>query len=381
MSDVKKTKTKNDVWEEICGPIMTREEVLHRLKDYPEAYKEFRKLSKEFQEEFVAYSMGVKGVKMTYDPFFKTIFDPDKYKRRLEDFLEACLGEPVKIEDVVKNESERLTDDGGLLIEDLVVRLKSGELVNVEMQRVGYYFPGERCACYSSDLIMRQYSQLKAQMKGQKQRFPYGMIKKVFTIVLMYKSTEEFQRFPEDHLHYAKQTFQTGLNVDLMQEYLLIPLDIFLKNNDNIISKLDAWLYFIASDKMEDIKRVCEAYPEFKELYQDVFKFRYQPKELVSMFSEALRMLDKATEQYMIDDLMRKNEELKEKNEELKEKNEELKEKNEELKEKNEELKGKNEELKEEKAQRKALEAKVREQEEMLRKLQMERAGLETPQL
>lgn len=357
MSDVKKTKTKNDVWEEICGPIMTREEVLHRLKDYPEAYKEFRKLSKEFQEEFVAYSMGVKGVKMTYDPFFKTIFDPDKYKRRLEDFLEACLGEPVKIEDVVKNESERLTDDGGLLIEDLVVRLKSGELVNVEMQRVGYYFPGERCACYSSDLIMRQYSQLKAQMKGQK------------------------QRFPEDHLHYAKQTFQTGLNVDLMQEYLLIPLDIFLKNNDNIISKLDAWLYFIASDKMEDIKRVCEAYPEFKELYQDVFKFRYQPKELVSMFSEALRMLDKATEQYMIDDLMRKNEELKEKNEELKEKNEELKEKNEELKEKNEELKGKNEELKEEKAQRKALEAKVREQEEMLRKLQMERAGLETPQL
>ena len=89
---------------------------------------------------------------------------------------------------------------------------------------------------------------------------------------------------------------------------------------------------------MEDIKKVCEAYPEFKELYQDVFKFRYQPKELVSMFSEALRLLDKATEQYMIDDLTRKNEKQRE---ELEAKDRVIEEQRRELEQKKAEMKTK----------------------------------------
>ena len=48
---------------------------------------------------------------------------------------------------------------------------------------------------------------------------------------------------------------------------LLVPLDIFLKLPHNEINRLEAWLYFIASDKMEDIKKVCDASPEFCELY------------------------------------------------------------------------------------------------------------------
>jgi len=48
---------------------------------------------------------------------------------------------------------------------------------------------------------------------------------------------------------------------------LLVPLDIFLKFPHNEINRLEAWLYFIASDKMEDIKKVCDVYPEFCELY------------------------------------------------------------------------------------------------------------------
>ena len=37
---------------------------------------------------------------------------------------------------------------------------------------------------------------------------------------------------------------------------------------------------------------MIEAYPEFAELYREVFDFRYHKKELVSMYSEALRILD-----------------------------------------------------------------------------------------
>lgn len=300
--------TPNDLqteWTKLAGPPMSRQEVLAQLREFPEVHHNFLKLSDEFKEELISFSMGVQGVKITYDPFFKFVFDPYLKRDRLEDFLSQCLGEEVEILEVLPNESPRITEDSSLIIADLLVRLKSGALVNVEIQRIGYYFPGARCACYSSDLVMRQYSMLKERCRQQKKRFSYGDIQKVFTIVLMQKSTKEFHEIPEEYLHFAKQTFETGLKMDLLQEYLLVPLDIFLKIPHNNLSKLEAWLYFIASDRIEDIQKVCSAYPEFCELYRDVFKFRYHPKELVSMFSEALRILDQNTIQYMIDDLQK----------------------------------------------------------------------------
>lgn len=60
---------------------------------------------------------------------------------------------------------------------------------------------------------------------------------------------------------------------------------------------------------MADIKKVCNTYPDFCQLYKEIFQFRYHPKELVGMFSEALRILDQDTVQYMIDDMKRELEE------------------------------------------------------------------------
>ena len=103
--------------------------------------------------------------------------------------------------------------------------------------------------------------------------------------------------------------FKTDLEFDLLQEYLLIPLDIFLKNPHNKLSKLDAWLYFIGSDRLEDVEKVVETYPEFTELYRDVFRFRYQVKELIGMFSEILYELDKNTAKLMIEEQQQEIEE------------------------------------------------------------------------
>lgn len=46
---------------------------------------------------------------------------------------------------------------------------------------------------------------------------------------------------------------------------------------------------------------MVEAYPEFEELYREIFYFRYHVEELMSMFSEALRVLDRNTVEYMIE--------------------------------------------------------------------------------
>ena len=287
--------------KDIFGPMKTRSEVMKKLKKEPRLYRMFQKLSAELQEEFLDFCMGKRGLKITYDPVFKMVFNPETKPGRLEEFLSLCLGEGVRILQVMPSESERLTEEGSFLIMDILVKLESGALVNVEIQRLGYLFPGARCACYSSDLMMRQYSMMKNRRREEGDKFSYKDIKKVYTIVLIQKSTREFHEFPGEYLHYGKQSFSTGLKLDMLQEYLLIPLDIFLESHQNVSNKLDAWLYFISSDKPEDMKKVLEAYPEFKEMYQEVFRFRYRKKELLGMYSEALRMLDLGTAEYMVE--------------------------------------------------------------------------------
>ena len=117
-------------------------------------------------------------------------------------------------------------------------------------------------------------------------------------------------------VHGSCQARNTGLKLDLMQKYLLIPLDIFRKCLQNrrkeagnprkagtirLKNKLEAWLTFIASDRPEDIMEVVRAYPEFREAYREVFEFRYQRRELISMYSEALSILDANTVELMVE--------------------------------------------------------------------------------
>ena len=58
---------------------------------------------------------------------------------------------------VTGGDSMRIADETSLLITDIVVELEDGSIANVEMQKIGYLFPGQRCACYSADLLLRQY--------------------------------------------------------------------------------------------------------------------------------------------------------------------------------------------------------------------------------
>lgn len=118
------------------------------------------------------------------------------------------------------------------------------------------------------------------------------------------------------------------MRLNLLQEFYFIPLDIFFRIKDNkrkaIRNELEAWLYFIGSDKPEDIRRVIQKFPKFEEMYREVSVFRYHPEEAVEMFSDALRKLDENTVNYMIemlkDDLIKMGNVLKEKDSALEEK-------------------------------------------------------------
>lgn len=102
---------------------------------------------------------------MLYDSFFKEIFSPEYHPERLEEILSLILKRKVRICQVLPNDSVRIADEQSLLITDMLVELDDGSLANIEIQKIGYAFPGQRVACYSADTLLRQYKRVKSEGK------------------------------------------------------------------------------------------------------------------------------------------------------------------------------------------------------------------------
>ena len=299
----------------ILGDVKTREEVMREIRANQKVYSEFLNLNKDFQKRFVEFCMGIRGVMMTYDSFFQCILDVEAHPKRLSDLVSQIVGRRLKVKRALPKEHRRISEKGSLLIMDILAETEEGELVNVEIQKVGYLFPGQRASCYSSDMVMRQYEREKNR-RGEK--FTYKDMKKVYTIVLVEKSSKEFQQFPDKYIHRGGWKFDTGIQLDLLQEVYFISLDIFLhiqdnKNEDESMSELEAWLYFLGSDKPEHIQKVVNNYPRFEEMYREIVQFRYSPEEAIGMFSEALKVLDENTVKYMIEEMKQELEESQKK--------------------------------------------------------------------
>lgn len=333
--------------------IQDREAILLKIRENRTMDEEFQSWTEEQREEFLDFCTGVRGIKFLYDGFFKEIFDPDATPERLEAFLSLFLGTKVKILEVLPLDGSRIADESSLLTMDMVVQLEDGGIVNLEIQKIGYLFPGERSACYSADLLLRQYKRVRS---SRRKNFTYKDIKGVYTLVLFEKSPRIFHRFPNDYLHYFEQKSNTDLELDLLQKYLFIPLDIFRKSLDNrskfpqntskIKAEQDAWLTFLSVDDPEKILELIKEFPQFKPMYETAYQQCCNVEEVMRMFSEELLELDRNTTQLMIDEMQ---EEIEQKRAELGEKKVELEEQRAELSKKKEELEAKKAELNEKK--------------------------------
>lgn len=285
---------------------------------------------------------------MLYDSFFKEIINPEYTPERLEEFLSLILRQKVTIKTILPGDSSRIADENSLLIMDILVELEDGRLVNVEVQKIGYLFPGARSACYSADLLLRQYKRIKSE---KREHFNYKDVKGVYTIVLFEKSPREFHGFPGNYIHYGKQQFDTGLKMDLLQRYIFIPLDIFKQNlqNKGIRNDLDAWLTFLCEDEPEKIEQLIQQYPKFIPMYEDIYRLCRNMEKVMGLYSEELKMMDRNTVQFMIDEqeelIEKQREQLERLDAELSEKDEQLSRKDEQLSQKDEELSMAKEEL------------------------------------
>lgn len=284
---------------DILGDPISRDEAYDIICSSPIALQLFDGLSIERQDDILEFVQGNKGLPILYDGFFKYVLDPERHPERLESVLTDVLGQEVTIEQVLVKEGNQLNEEGSLVVMDVLVRLSDGRIVDVEMQKYGYLFTGERSSCYLSDLIMRQYNRLR---NAQKEHFRFCQMKPVYMIILMENSTKEFKEVSPTYIHRMKCDLDSGVKLNMLPNLVYISLDTFHKVSQTIDSSLEAWLTFLSSDKPEDIIRLVEKYPEFQECYRDIIMFRKKPEELMCMFSEALRQIDKNTERYMIEE-------------------------------------------------------------------------------
>jgi hypothetical protein len=362
----------------------TEEQVIELLRENPENYRIYTRLNGGWKKRFLDYMTSKKTLPLTYDPFFKRIFNPEIHNDRLSDLISSIIGIKVRVVRILPVEDVLLKGDS-LLIMDILVELDDGSLANVEVQKIPYKFPAERVSCYSADLVLRQYNRVKSGQNahtsavvsydtGQDElldsyNFSYSDLKTVYTIVIFEKSPGIMKRkeYRDKYIHHGKTVFDTGLPMKMLQEYYLIGLDVFKKNTyPKTRCNLTAWLSLLATEDMFEVEALIEEYPWLEEIYREMAEYMYRPEEVLNMFSEALSILDSNTVRLMIDEM---NEQLAEQGEQLTEQKEQLAEQKEQLAEKDGQIAEKDGQLAEK-------DEKLAEQDKLILELKRQLAGL-----
>jgi chromosome segregation ATPase len=105
--------------------------------------------------------------------------------------------------------------------------------------------------------------------------------------------------------------------------------------------KLDRlkYLSLFVAETPEEIKQLIEIFPDLESVRLDINEYLERPKEVLSMFSEALRILDRNTAELMVDRMKDEMDELKVQKGKLEAQNGELEARKGELEAQNEALK------------------------------------------
>ncbi len=289
--------------------------------------------NESWKSRFCDYLRGTKTLPLLYDPFFKAIFNPDINKDRLAKLISAILGQEVTVVEILPNEDSSMM--GTLIIMDILVRMSDGSLANIEVQKAPYLFPAERISCYSSDLMMRQYNRIKNMSQNGK-KFSYKDLHRVHTIIFYENSSECLKSIRDERLyfHVGKTKFNTGIDIELLQDFHLISLDTFKEyrypniiQGDTTVTGYDCdesvyknkmsdemkknrlmFLSLFVTDTTDDMSRLLSIYPELEDIVKDMNTYLTQPEEVLNMFSESLRILDKNSMDLLIDEAMERAE-------------------------------------------------------------------------
>ena len=102
----------------------------------------------------------------------------------------------------------------------------------------------------------------------------------------------------------------------MLQDYYLIPLDVFKKSYYSMdkkdINELNGWLALLSVDSTDCLDELVTDYPQLRSIFVDMAGYLDKPAEVIDMFSEALKILDENTVHYMIEEMQKQIDEDKE---------------------------------------------------------------------
>ena len=334
---------------------------------------QYLKKNEEWAGRYEDFLKGKKSLPLLYDPFFKKIFNPTERRDRLSELVSCLLGQKVTVLEVFPNEDSQFL--GVMIIMDMVVLMADGSIANIEIQKISYDFPAERISCYSADLVLRQYKMITGKNQVGKHELSmngsskpsYKDMRKVHTIILFEDSNKSLISDMDKALyfHVGKTKFNTGIKIELLQDFVLVSLDTFKKYrysdikegrteitdydydssqyNDALVSekmKRDRlkFLSLFVAETPQEIDKLVETFPDLESVRQDINEYLERPGEVLSMFSEALRILDRNTAELMVDRMKDEIVDLREQNDELTGRIDELEEQTYGLKAEKEEL-------------------------------------------
>ncbi len=336
----------------------------------------YLKSNEEWIGRYEDFLKGRKSLPLLYDPFFKKIFNPVERRDRLSELVSCLLGQKVTVLEVFPNEDSQFL--GVMIIMDMVVMMSDGSIANIEIQKISYDFQAERISCYSADLVLRQYKMItgnrkirgagsdRGSMNGSSKP-SYKDMRPVHTIILFENSSSLISEVDEAlYFHVGKTKFNTGIKIKLLQDYVLVSLDTFKKyrysdirkgrievteydydrtqySEKQVIEKMKLdrlkYLSLFVAETPEEIEQLIRIFPDLESVRLDINEYLERPKEVLNMFSEALRILDRNTAELMVDRMKDEMDELKVQKGKLEAQNGELEAQKGELEAQNEALK------------------------------------------
>ncbi len=85
---------------------------------------------------------------------------------------------------------------------------------------------------------------------------------KVYTIIFYEQSIESFKEYPENCTHHARMICDSGLELNFLQEFYLIALDVFRKSEyakyRDSKERLVGWLSFFCTENVEEAEALAE---------------------------------------------------------------------------------------------------------------------------
>ncbi|ANO48528.1 hypothetical protein Pf1_00280 [Flavobacterium columnare] len=199
---------------------------------------------------------------------FKKIFGEEASKNLLIDFLNTLLPQHDQIKELSFKNTEQLgiTDLDRKAIYDIYCQNEKGEKFIVELQKAKQNFFKERTIYYATFPIREQ---------AEKGEWNYHL-KSVYCIGILDFTFDDYESEPEksEVVHIIKLKNQNGKVFYDKLTYIYLEMPNFKKQETDLNSRLDKWLYFIKN--LEDFQNIPTIFKD------EVFTQAFEKAELAN---------------------------------------------------------------------------------------------------